>query len=44
LEYHGSTKFSAKSRPGRFEKVAIYPDADAEDDDGLAVEIKWTQQ
>lgn len=44
LEYQGSTKFSAKSKPGRFEKVAIHPDTDAEDDDELAVEIKWTQQ
>jgi ribonuclease T2 len=44
LEYQGSTKFAAKSKPGRFEKVAIHPDSDAGDDGGLTVEIKWTQQ
>ena len=41
LGYLGSTKFSAKSKPGKYEKVAIHPSVDAKDD-GIAVEIKWT--
>lgn len=44
LEYRASTKFSAKSKPGKFEKVAIYPHPDAEDHDVLAFQIRWTQQ
>ena len=33
LAFRGSTKFSAKGKPGRFEKVAVHPDSDAEGGD-----------
>lgn len=42
LAFRGSTIFSAKSKPGKFEKIAIHPDSDA-DDNELALEIEWSE-
>jgi ribonuclease T2 len=42
LAFQGSTTFSARSKPGRFEKVAVHPESDA-DGNEVVLEIEWSE-